>query len=473
MSIKNQHEIAKEQNALVYAIGIFIDPIVVILSLFMITYFQNHIIDKPYVILGIVASAFMSPGKLYLQESLLTVFHKTIVSWSIVSIFLFLVGYLTDYIKLFQNDVLLYWIVLAPLNLVTVNWIARYLVEWIYLREENQQTVVIVGYGPVSSRLGRYLTRSRPHGMRFLGYFEDRGIERIKSENSGFGDIDEEYKTCVIGSFSDVAKYCNANAVDQVYICIPISNRPRILTLLNELKDTTASIYFTPDIVMTDAIQGKLNHIDGIPVVALCETPLIGLNAIQKRIIDVVLSLVILLLFSPVLVWAAIKVRQSSPGPIIFTQKRYGLDGKSINLYKFRTMTVTEDGDKGYTQVTQNDARVTPIGDLLRKTSLDEFPQFLNVLQGKMSIVGPRPHVIAVNEAYRKLIPGYMVRHKVKPGITGLAQVNGFRGGDDLKHMQGRVEYDLDYLRRWTIGLDLWIIFKTFILFVFGDKNAF
>jgi len=185
-----------------------------------------------------------------------------------------------------------------------------------------------------------------------------------------------------------------------------------------------------------------------------------------------VLSSLILLLVSPVLLAVAIAIKLSSPGPVIFKQRRYGLDGKEILVYKFRSMTVTEDGKSTYTQVTRNDARVTRVGAFIRKTSLDELPQFINVLEGKMSIVGPRPHAIAVNEQYRKLISGYMVRHKVKPGITGWAQVNGYRGGDDLVHMRRRIEFDLDYLRNWSLRLDLYIVFKT-IRVVFNDTKAF
>jgi putative colanic acid biosynthesis UDP-glucose lipid carrier transferase len=169
---------------------------------------------------------------------------------------------------------------------------------------------------------------------------------------------------------------------------------------------------------------------------------------------------------------AAIGVQLTTPGGVIFTQRRYGLDGREILVYKFRSMTVSEDGDHTYTQVIRNDSRVTPFGSFIRKTSIDELPQLFNVLEGSMSLVGPRPHAIAVNEQYRKLISGYMVRHKVKPGITGWAQVNGARGGDDLPSMTRRVELDLEYLRNWSLGLDIAILLKTATL-LFGDRRAY
>jgi putative colanic acid biosynthesis UDP-glucose lipid carrier transferase len=251
-----------------------------------------------------------------------------------------------------------------------------------------------------------------------------------------------------------------------------MASQPRILQVLDELKDTTASIFFVPDMFVTDLIQGRTGSVCGMPVISVCETPFTGSNGLVKRLSDIGLSLLILLLISPILVAVAIAVKMGSPGPIIFRQRRYGLDGKQIVVYKFRSMSVTEDGTS-VQQATKNDSRVTPLGALLRKTSIDELPQFVNVLQGRMSIVGPRPHAVVHNEMYRKIIKGYMVRHKVKPGITGWAQVNGYRGETDtLDKMQGRIDYDLDYLRNWSLWLDLYIIFKT-IRLVAKDQQAY
>jgi putative colanic acid biosynthesis UDP-glucose lipid carrier transferase len=244
------------------------------------------------------------------------------------------------------------------------------------------------------------------------------------------------------------------------------------MLLLDDLKDTTASIYFVPNFFMADLIQARIDDIDGMPVVAMCETPFSGYNGFLKGISDIVFASCILVLILPVLMILAIGVKLSSPGPILFKQRRYGLDGHEILVYKFRSMTVTEDGEK-VVQATKNDQRVTAFGKIIRKTSLDELPQFINVLQGRMSIVGPRPHAISHNELYRKLIKGYMVRHKVKPGITGWAQVNGFRGETEtVESMQQRIDYDIEYLKKWTIGLDVKIILKTVIL-IFKDTKAY
>jgi putative colanic acid biosynthesis UDP-glucose lipid carrier transferase len=276
----------------------------------------------------------------------------------------------------------------------------------------------------------------------------------------------------LLGRIDGLSNYARANSLDVIYIALPMATQPRILRLLDDLRDTTVSIYFVPDIFMTDLIQGHLDSINGIPVVGVCDTPVSGVNGIVKRASDIVLSILILVLLSPIMLAIALGIKLTSPGPILFVQRRYGLDGKDILVYKFRSMTVCEDGDH-IRQATRHDKRITRLGAFLRKSSLDELPQFFNVLQGRMSIVGPRPHAVAHNEIYRKLIKGYMVRHKVKPGITGWAQVNGHRGEtEQLEKMEARIEFDLDYLRNWSLKLDLAIIAKT-VYVVLKAKNAY
>jgi putative colanic acid biosynthesis UDP-glucose lipid carrier transferase len=226
-----------------------------------------------------------------------------------------------------------------------------------------------------------------------------------------------------------------------------------------------------PDIYVFDLMQARFDNVGGMPVIAICETPFTGFNSLIKRASDMVLAVLILLMLLPVMLAIAIAVKVSSKGPIIFRQRRYGLYGEQIFVYKFRSMTVTEDGTN-VVQAKKNDQRITKVGAFLRKTSLDELPQFINVLQGRMSIVGPRPHAVAHNEQYRKLIKGYMLRHKAKPGITGWAQVNGLRGETEtLDKMEARIRYDLDYLRSWSVWLDLWIIIRT-VRVVLARENA-
>jgi putative colanic acid biosynthesis UDP-glucose lipid carrier transferase len=271
---------------------------------------------------------------------------------------------------------------------------------------------------------------------------------------------------------AELAEYIKLNSINVVYITLPMSRDPRIVRVLNDLRDTTASVYFVPTTLPFDLIQARVERIGGISVIAVCETPYYGINGVLKRAADIVIAGLILALIWPLMLAIAIGVKKTSPGPVLFKQRRYGLDGKEILVYKFRTMSVCEDGDH-IEQARQNDRRVTRFGAFLRKTSLDELPQFINVLEGTMSIVGPRPHAVAHNEEYRRLIEGYMIRHKVKPGITGWAQVNGFRGETEtVEKMKKRIEYDLDYLNHWSLSLDLWIIFKT-ALVVLKDSKAY
>ena len=240
-----------------------------------------------------------------------------------------------------------------------------------------------------------------------------------------------------------------------------MSAQPRIRKLLDELHDTTASIYFMPDVNIFDLMQSRFDNVGGVPVVAICESPYSAVDTVVKNISDFVLAALLLIILLPLMLGIALAVKLTSPGAVIFKQRRYGLNGEEINVYKFRSMTVSDDGGK-IDQAQKNDPRITKIGAFLRRTSLDELPQFINVLQGRMSIVGPRPHAVAHNELYRSLIKGYMLRHKIKPGITGWAQVNGLRGETEvLEKMQARIEYDLYYMRNWSIWLDLWIIMLT------------
>src|SRR5437762_833787 len=325
-----------------------------------------------------------------------------------------------------------------------------------------RKTAVIAGANELGRRLAERLRVDPMLGMRFAGYFDDRGPGRLAElapqEN--------------LGALERLADYCRANPVDVIYIALPMAQQPRILSLLEALRDTTASIYFVPDIFVFDLIQARVDSLGGLPVVAVCETPFTGINGLVKGASDFVLSLLILVCIFPMLVAIAIGVKLSSPGPVLFKQRRYGVDGRKIVVYKFRSMTVAEDGDV-VRQATKNDARVTKFGAFLRKTSLDELPQFINVLQGRMSVVGPRPHAVAHTELYRKLIRGYMIRHKVRPGITGLAQVNGFRGETDtVEKMKARIEYDLAYLRSWSLLLDLQIVLKTIVV-VLKKQNAY
>jgi putative colanic acid biosynthesis UDP-glucose lipid carrier transferase len=276
----------------------------------------------------------------------------------------------------------------------------------------------------------------------------------------------------VKGNLQDLLHKAQTNQVDQIYIGFGPKGFHNMQELVSQLADTTVSIYVVPGPLVFTMLKGQIADLGGMPVVRLFDTPFQGLGGWAKRVQDVVLASAILGLCSLPMLSIALGVKLSSPGPVFFRQRRYGIDGREIEVWKFRTMTVCEDGDK-IEQARQCDPRVTRFGAFLRRTSLDELPQFINVLQGQMSIVGPRPHAVAHNEQYRRLVFGYMLRHAVKPGITGWAQINGWRGETKkLEEMQKRVEHDLWYIRNWHFGLDLKIIGYT-ILKGFVNRKAY
>jgi putative colanic acid biosysnthesis UDP-glucose lipid carrier transferase len=327
---------------------------------------------------------------------------------------------------------------------------------------KHARVAVMAGFNDVSHALADRLKRHPEFGILVKGYFDDRSAERLGMPPS----------SALLGGLSDLATYMNRNQVDVIFIALPMRQVQRVMDLLEDLRDTTASIYFVPDVFVMDLIQARTTELDGMPIVAMCETPFQGVRGLVKRGMDLGLGLLALLLLSPFLLLVALVVKLSSPGPVIFRQRRYGLDGQIIDVYKFRTMTVTEDGPV-VQQATRDDDRITPVGRFLRRFSIDELPQLLNVIVGNMSLVGPRPHAVAHNEQYRRLIKGYMVRHKVPPGMTGLAQVNGCRGETtQLEDMQRRIEYDLEYLRYWSPTLDLRILVQT-AWKVLWDRKAY
>jgi putative colanic acid biosysnthesis UDP-glucose lipid carrier transferase len=354
------------------------------------------------------------------------------------------------------------WLIAAPLAQVVLHFISPRLAPFVCAFYPKAK-VVIVGANNVARRFAQLINEGEAEGQQLVGYFDDREVRRLGACGAN----------TVIGRIHEVSDYVKTHRIDAIYISMPMASQPRIMRLLEGLRDTTASIYFLPDVFVADLIQGRVTTLAGLPVVSVCETPFDATSGAIKRAFDLALVLGALPLIVPLMAIIGLLVRVTSPGPAIFKQRRYGLDGKEIVIWKFRTMTTLEDGCSTYRQVTREDGRVTRVGRLLRKTSLDELPQLLNVLCGSMSLIGPRPHALAVNEQYRKLIPGYMVRHKVKPGITGWAQVNGCRGGDDLESMRKRTEYDLAYLRSWSLSLDLLIVMKTLKILILGDERAF
>ena len=439
-----------------------LDPVILVLSLWILAFYIEGLVKPPYLILSVVVFSLTFPGASRLRLSVERMIFNILFHWFWIAGLLLLVGFATDYIFRFPAAFTLNWLWVAPLAQVTGNLTLRATTTKLLKMQGPAQRVVIVGMNNQGVSLAESIGDSGYSCMEMRGFFDDRSEVRRHEQN--------KYK--LLGKIDELAGYVKKYRIQYIYLSLPMISRPRVLQILDDLKDTTASIYFVPDMFITDLIQGRSDSVCGVNVISVCDTPFRGLNGILKRASDIVLTLLILLLVSPLMILIAITVKLGSPGPAIFKQRRYGLDGEQILVYKFRSMAVVEDGGT-IRQAKKNDQRITRFGAFLRKTSLDELPQFFNVLQGRMSIVGPRPHAVAHNEMYRTLIKGYMVRHKVRPGITGWAQVNGYRGETEtLDKMQARIDYDLDYLRNWSLQLDLFIVLKT-IRLVFKDSAAY
>ena len=389
------------------------------------------------------------------------VFLEITGRWIVLALLILLVLYLSSLTRTLDFRLLGIWFALTPPILFLGQLGARRLLTHT-TRRQAAQRAVIVGANELGAKLEEALRGDTLLNTEIVGYFEDRADS----------ELPDEIAAPVLGDVAALAEYVTRNHIDQIFITLPMSRDARITSLLEALHNSTASIYFVPDIFAFNLMQARFDILGGIPVVAVRETPFYGAAWLVKRMSDIAIAAAALLSLMPVLLIAAIAIRLDSRGPVFFRQKRYGLDGREILILKFRSMSVTEDGKAAFVAAARGDTRITRVGAFIRKTSIDELPQLFNVLEGSMSIVGPRPHAVAMNEHFRRAIPGYMVRHKVKPGITGWAQVNGYRGGDDLESMRKRIELDLAYMRHWSLWLDLRILFKT-VRVVFASRNAY
>ncbi len=444
-----------------------LDPLIIMGTL----YLASLLFQEPftgYLLVLMILAFFVSsavyqhvdPYRTWRSGRMLAYARDTVFGWGLTVAVLLFLGSASGLSYYYDHQVVLAWFVAVPI-LMLVSHIAVRRASLGGGKKSEVRSAVIVGANDVGLKFAGVCERQKNLFMQVQGYFDDRTDDRHPLN----------LRQPVLGKMGEIASYVREHNTKMIFISQPISAQPRIRKLLDELQDTTASVYFLPDIYIFDLMQARFDNVGGMPVIAICETPFMGLNSMVKRSSDIVIGLAILLMLLPVMLVIGLAVKFSSPGPVIFRQRRYGLYGEEIIVYKFRSMTATDDGGT-IVQARKNDQRVTRVGAFLRRSSLDELPQFINVLQGRMSIVGPRPHAVAHNEQYRKLIKGYMLRHKVKPGITGWAQVNGMRGETEtLDKMEARIQYDLDYLRSWSLWLDLYIIVKT-VKVVMTRENA-
>jgi len=393
--------------------------------------------------------------------------HKEVLQlfsvWAYVVVGLLLIAFMTKSTVDYSRLVISTWFIVAPLLMSLYRLILRKVLYKLRENGWNTRATAIVGANEQGVRFAKNLNNAQWMGMRFIGFYDDREFDRIDIEG-----IDE-----IKGNLDELIARARRGDIDTIYLTMPLKAETRAQEVIARLADTTVSLYYVPDFSSLDILSGSWMTLGDSAVVSVFENPYFGVDGWLKRVEDVVLASCVLMIIAIPMIVIAIAVKVTSPGPVIFKQRRYGINGQQIEVWKFRSMITCDDDDKNIQQAKRSDVRITPLGNFLRKSSLDELPQFLNVLKGEMSIVGPRPHAVAHNELYRTEIHRYMMRHKVKPGITGWAQVNGWRGETDSKDkMEKRIEYDLDYIRNWSLYLDIKIFLLT-ILKGFINKNAY
>lgn len=423
------------------------------------TYYDYH---EPIFIAILIALLILPVFGLYRTWRGLSLFREIkVITLSLSTVFLILatIAVLTKTNSDYSRVWFVLWYCISWFLLVLIHTLVRISLRWLRSIGLNYRNIIIVGSGKIVRTVYKNIEVTPWAGFRIIGVFGD-----------GFLELQKEgiYK----GGFDKVAAYVNSNNVDQVWIAMPLSGEKRLEKTMFDLRHSTVDIHYVPDIFGFQLLNHSFTEIAGMPVVNLSVSPMDGLNRWVKLFEDKVLAFILLMIVMPVMLIIGLIIKLTSPGPIIFQQLRHGWDGKTIKVYKFRSMICHQ--EKGViTQASKNDIRVTKFGRFLRSTSLDELPQLYNVLQGTMSLVGPRPHAVKHNEEFMDKIDGYMLRHKVKPGITGWAQINGFRGETDtIEKMKNRIDYDLYYIANWSLWFDIKIIFIT-IFKGFLNKNAY
>ena len=454
------------QFAIVYR---FADFILIQLCLLLAASLYPATLSVHYQLIGLIGSTtyLLSAELFWLYRSWRAgttkeILFYTLVSWAISVVVVLSFMFLTKTSDNYSRYVLISWMTISPFALCSWRLALRYFLFHIRKKGYNTRSVGIIGMNETTITLMEELERNPETGYRVAGVFDDRDISRLPLKEG----------TPLAGRIEGAVEAVNDGKLDQIFITLPMTANNRIEQILHRLGDTNAEVHFVPNFFVYNLVHSRLCNVGGLQTISVFDTPMRGATVAIKRAEDIVLSLGILSAIALPMLLIAIAIKLTSRGPVIFKQNRYGVDGKRIKVWKFRSMSVTENGDK-VTQATKNDNRVTKVGAFLRRTSLDELPQFINVLQGKMSVVGPRPHAVAHNEMYRKTVKYYMLRHRIKPGITGWAQVNGWRGETDtLEKMQMRVQYDLDYIKNWSLWLDFKIVLFTFVKGFVG-KNVY
>ncbi len=390
-------------------------------------------------------------------------------AWTVTFLVLVVLAFLTKQSAIYSRYLIGQLYVIGFLTQIMLHFLFKIIYQKVILHSQQNEKVLIVG----QSRLAYYL-QQKISGNPWIGE-QVIGFVRLPSDDtpaSGRRASGRKNDPEILGNIEDLPALIDQHDISMVYIVTPLKSSKALEDVYMSVLDKHVSIHWIPDIFSLRLVNHSVKEISGIPVITLSETPLIGMRLLLKAVEDKVLSIVILIMISPILLLVAIAVKLDSPGPVFFRQNRAGWSGKSFRIWKFRSMYVHQEEAGKLKQAEKNDSRITRVGAFIRKTSLDELPQIFNVLTGNMSLVGPRPHAVQHDVEYSQRIFDYFARHHIKPGITGLAQVRGLRGETiDIDQMVQRIESDIEYINNWSIWLDITIILRT--AFALTGKSAY
>ena len=446
-----------------------IDIFIIQICLIAASYLYLEKFDVKYFVLGLVSNmAYLFFAELFVlyrswrNGSFKEMVFYTVCSWALTLFPLFIFLFFTKQTEYFSRVVLGLWMVSTAILLCAWRGVFRQFLISIRRKGYNTRSVGIIGLTKRGIDLANEIINYPESGYKLTAVFDERDPVRL----------DHKYIDRLEGGIAEGVKMAQEGKLEILFVALPLTNKERIEKILRALGDTTVDVHIVPDVFTFNLLHSRMGHVGEVQTISVYDSPMRGGYSIMKRMEDVFLSLSILAVIAIPMLCIALGVKLTSRGPVLFKQDRYGMDGKKIKVWKFRSIRVMDNGEV-VKQATKGDPRITPFGAFLRRTSLDELPQFFNVLQGTMSVVGPRPHAVGHNEEYRKKVAYYMLRHKMKPGITGWAQVNGWRGETDtVEKMEMRIKYDLEYIRNWSIWMDFKIVIFT-LFRGFVGKNVY
>jgi putative colanic acid biosysnthesis UDP-glucose lipid carrier transferase len=462
VELSTKPQVVRLHHSNILALFRAFDSLLIIFLLWLILYMVNIDWSNAYSMFSVSAviifGLFAESNEIYYLwrgHTMLNLASRIMVAWVVTEALISIPVFFLQPLEDVNLPAIFLWLVVTPIIMIGLHWSRRILLAKLRSNPSEPRRVAIVGANDLGVRMINTMNDMPWLGYRIIGFYDDRIADTDEVGRRLIGK-----NITVNGGLDQLYEDARDDKIDIVFVTLPMRAELRMHTIIDRLADTTVTPYVIPDVFNFDLLHSRLTCFQGIPALSIYDSPLVD-NSWAKRLEDLVLGAGMLALLAIPMLIVAVGVKLTSPGTIFFKQTRYGMGGERIKVWKFRSMTVCEDGEN-VTQAKQGDMRVTPFGNFLRRTSLDELPQLFNVLSGSMSLVGPRPHAVAHNEFYRGQIKGYMLRHKVKPGITGLAQINGFRGETEtLDKMSGRIAYDLEYIRNWSLLLDLKILWGT------------